>query len=82
MTIQFIPQPRSASPGQLDYIWLLAREMTDGATACQLGLGPQTMRQYFEAAQLRYVVKRRAQFVAAAHARRPSIDLSPLAPSF
>lgn len=54
------------SPRQLDCIQLLARGMTDRAIAGQLGLSPQTVREYVEAARLRYGVKRRAQLVAAA----------------
>lgn len=54
------------SPRQLDCIRLLARGMTDRAIACELGLSPQTIREYIEAARLRYGVKRRAQLVAAA----------------
>ncbi|AMK18910.1 helix-turn-helix transcriptional regulator [Sphingobium sp. MI1205] len=54
------------SPRQLDCIRLLARGMTDRAIADQLGLSPQTVREYVEAARHRYGVKRRAQLVAAA----------------
>lgn len=54
------------SPRQLDCIRLLARGMADRAIASQLGLSPQTVREYVEAARLRYGVKRRAQLVAAA----------------
>lgn len=54
------------SPRQLDCIRLLARGMTDRAIACELGLSPQTVREYVEAARQRYGVKRRAQLVAAA----------------
>ena len=54
------------SPRHLDCIRLLARGMTDRAIADQLGLSPQTIREYVEAARLRYGVKRRAQLVAAA----------------
>ena len=54
------------SPRQLDCIRLLARGMTDRTIACELGLSPQTIREYIEAARLRYGVTRRAQLVAAA----------------
>ena len=54
------------SPRQLDCIRLLTRGMTDRAIACELGLSPQTIREYIEAARQRYGVKRRAQLVAAA----------------
>ena len=54
------------SPRQLDCIRLLARGMTDRAIAGQLGLSAQTVREYVEAARLRYGVRRRAQLVAAA----------------
>lgn len=54
------------SPRQLDCIRLLARGMTDRGIASQLGLSPQTVREYVEAARLRYGAKRRAQLVAAA----------------
>ena len=54
------------SPRQIDCIRLIALGLSDYAIGAELGLSPETVREYVEGARQRYGVRRRTQLIAVA----------------
>lgn len=54
------------SPRQIDCIRLIALGLSDYAIGAELGLSPETVREYVEGARQRYSVRRRTQLIGVA----------------